>query len=266
MIKMLTRLRNSIMRPVDAWCMKRCTRSLSATHGDFIYSPVLPPVIQFASDDFNAAWEQALSNVILRGKPITFGGKDGAKQAMDTMQTVVLGNHAVEQILGEHLHPKFPFQLVDQYLEEFTPEYLEKYRSQGSEGFDYIYYDRFDRDDQILYMRQGLREQIESGIQSNRNQMITWIPRIDQTKTATPCLQRVGIRYEKDDRVSVNLSWRSRDLFGAWQINLVGIINTLYRDIIDPNHCEIARIVDRNDSLHIYKSDMISAIGVITHA
>ena len=60
---MLTRLRNSIMRPVDAWCMKRCTRSLSATHGDFIYSPVLPPVIQFASDDFNAAWEQALSNV-----------------------------------------------------------------------------------------------------------------------------------------------------------------------------------------------------------
>ena len=53
MIKMLTRLRNSIMRPVDAWCMKRCTRSLSATHGDFIYSPVLPPVIQFASDDFN---------------------------------------------------------------------------------------------------------------------------------------------------------------------------------------------------------------------
>ena len=38
MIKMLTRLRNSIMRPVDAWCMKRCTRSLSATHGDFIYS------------------------------------------------------------------------------------------------------------------------------------------------------------------------------------------------------------------------------------
>ena len=88
MIKMLTRLRNSIMRPVDAWCMKRCTRSLSATHGDFIYSPVLPPVIQFASDDFNAAWEQALSNVILRGKPITFGGKDGAKQAWRPLASV----------------------------------------------------------------------------------------------------------------------------------------------------------------------------------
>ena len=86
------------------------------------------------------------------------------------------------------------------------------------------------------------------------------------TKTATPCLQRVGIRYEKDDRVSVNLDWRSRDLFGAWQINLVGIINTLYRDIIDPNHCEIARIIDRNDSLHIYKNDMASAIEVIAHA
>lgn len=254
---MLTRLKNR----VNAWRMKNhvksmCRECVIDRHG-------LPPVMQFASDDFNAAWEQALSNVIKCGVPITFGGNQDNKLAIDTMQTIVLGNHAIEQILSKHLHPKFPFKMVDQYLEEFTTEYLEKYRNQGSDRFDYIYYDRFDKYDQILNMRKNLMEQIKSGVISNRNQMTTWIPAIDQYKSASPCLQKVRVRYEYEDLVSVTINWRSRDLFGAWQINLVGVINTIYRDVIKPNECRIARVVDQNDSLHVYKTDLEAAIRVI---
>jgi thymidylate synthase len=228
------------------------------------HNGLLPPVMQFYSDSFNAAWEQAISNTILHGVRINFGGNGEVKEAIDTMQTIVLGESAIGQILGESLHPKFPFQLVDQYVAEFTPEFLQKYRNQDeNDRFDYIYYDRFERDDQISTMRNNLKDQISSSVRSNRNQMITWMPAIDQHRAASPCAQRIRVRHEGDLDVSISIDWRSRDLFTAWQINLVGIIGMLHREVIDPNGCNIIRIVDRNDSLHIYNADIPAAIKVV---
>jgi len=53
------------------------------------------------------------------------------------------------------------------------------------------------------------------------------------------CLQRIWIRYLGDQSVEVHLTWRSRDLYTAWQANIVAIIDML----------------NRADSLHIYESD-----------
>ena len=67
---MLTRLKNLI----NAWRMRNhvksmCRECIVDRHG-------LPPVMQFASNDFNGAWEQAIRNVLVHGSPITFGGNN----------------------------------------------------------------------------------------------------------------------------------------------------------------------------------------------
>jgi len=227
----------------------------------------LPPVLQFDANDFNTAWERAVDNVLLYGIPITFGGRDEKKKALDTVQTIILNYNAADQILRKELHPRFPFRMVDQYIEEFTTGFLEKYQNMPEkERFDYIYYDRLNRDSQICHMRNNLEDQIAHDVISNRNQMITWIPKIDQYVSATPCLQRIRIRYEGNDNVSVHLDWRSRDLFNAWQVNLIGLVHMIYREIVEPNDCRVDRIVDRNDSLHIYKGDIAAATEMIKHA
>ena len=222
---------------------------------------IMPPVFQFVSNDFNSAWENAIRNVLMTGKQIVFGGPGEAKKAIDTVQTIVLNYNAVNQILAKQIHPKFPFKMVDQYTREFTQEFLDEHHE-----FAYLYYDRLTRDNQINNMRINLSEQMTSGTSSNRNQMTTWIPWIDQHISATPCLQRIKVRYEGDNTVSVIFDWRSRDLFGAWQVNLVGLIDMLQREVTEPNECKIARIIDRNDSLHIYNSDLQAAKQVMNDA
>ncbi|MFA5696690.1 MAG: hypothetical protein WC917_04615, partial [Bacilli bacterium] len=45
----------------------------------------------------------------------------------------------------------------------------------------------------------------------------------------------------------------SRDLM-ALQANIIAIAECLNREVVWPNNCRIARIVDYSDSLHIYDS------------
>lgn len=76
------------------------------------------------------------------------------------------------------------------------------------------------------------------------------------------CLQRIWIRYLGNNEVEVHMNWRSRDLYTAWQANIVAIIDMLNREVIRPNNCRIVRLVEFIDSLHIYDSDYAAAQGV----
>lgn len=222
----------------------------------------LPNVFMFKSNNFDSAWEQAIKNVILNPVQITFGDAKNKKKALDSVQTIILEYHAIEQIKKRVIHPKFPFKAVDEYCWEFTSEFLQKYRTKPrEEQFSYIYYDRLDS--QILDMRLNLKDQISNDVRSNRNQAITWRICTDPISNTSPCMQRIWIRYEGDEEVSVHINWRSRDLFGAWQVNLVAVTDMLYREILKPNNCEIARLIDFNDSLHIYETDIDAAKRVI---
>jgi thymidylate synthase len=109
--------------------------------------------------------------------------------------------------------------------------------------------------DQIRRLRERLALQMEAGITSNRDQAITWQSKIDLGNASPPCLQRIQIRYLGDYNVDVHLTWRSRDLYTAWQANIVAIIDMLNREVIRPNNCRIVRLIDYADSLHIYESD-----------
>jgi len=101
-------------------------------------------------------------------------------------------------------------------------------------------------------MKFQLREQIESKVMSNRSKLITWYPDMDLYSTASPCLSEIQVRYIGENQVDAHLHFRSRDLISAWMANVIAITECLNREVIWPNNCKIARIIDYSDSLHIY--------------
>jgi thymidylate synthase len=177
--------------------------------------------------------------------------------------------NAIQQIEEQQIHPQYPFKMVKQYCDEFTREYLEKYKTlEEDKKFEYLYFERLTEydggwgADQLYDMKAGLEEQIIDGIQSNREQAITWVPYgciEDVHSKSPPCLQRIWMRYGGDNAVDVHMDWRSRDLYNAWQSNIIALCGMLNREVVRPNGCEIARIVDYSDSLHIYKADIEAA-------
>jgi thymidylate synthase len=221
---------------------------------------MLTPHYEVRSEDFNSAWLHILRNC-LKGKQIIFGDTKNLKYARDTTQTIILEGAAIKQIENRDIHPANPFKLINQYCEEFTWPYLKAYDLKSEDAkFTYLYFDRFARYNgfinQLHAMRNDLEVQINIGISSNRSQAITWQPEEDVGNVASPCLQRIRIRHEGDLKVSVHMNWRSRDAWGAWQSNLIALVDMIYHEILDPNDCIIERIIDINDSIHIYAADV----------
>lgn len=224
---------------------------------------LIPPINFIESNNFHNAWVSAVKFCNHFGIPITFGDRVEPKEARDSCQLISLMGDAIAQIEAHEIHPKFPFRLVKQYCDEFTREYLEKYlKMPWNQKFTYLYLDRlvnydcaeYGITDQLSIMKDQLQDQIEFEVLSNRCQAITWYPEQDSHSNACPCLQRLWIRYIGDNQVDVHYDWRSRDLISAWQVNIIALTECLNREIIWPNNCKIARIVDYSDSLHIYDS------------
>jgi len=136
--------------------------------------------------------------------------------------------------------------------------------------------------DQLKVIRENIAKRIEKGgecLVSNRDQAITWIPDRDMfVSEDQPCLQRIqffvyeypDLEYSrntyitseslknwdtKKGKAEFHVSWRSRDLFAAWNSNMVGLIKMLNKEIFEPNNLELIRVVDFCNSLHIYESD-----------
>lgn len=134
--------------------------------------------------------------------------------------------------------------------------------------------------DQLKIIREKIAKRIEKGgecLVSNRDEAITWIPDRDLfVDEDQPCLQRLQIFiYEypiigKDDSKSeiklyrkgegeLHCMWRSRDLFTAWNTNLIGLSKMIMKEIFEPNNIELVRVIDFCNSLHIYAGDWESA-------
>ncbi|MEA3281126.1 MAG: hypothetical protein U9Q68_00965 [Euryarchaeota archaeon] len=219
----------------------------------------LPPTILIQEDDFHNAWARAVRYVLRDGRKITIGDATEPKPIKDACVLFELTGDAIRQIEDRELHPQFPFQHIDPYCEEFTREYLSQYIGKpDQERFSYLYFERlamYGNLDQMGRLRECLTTQIDTGIASNRDQAITWQPRADLGNTSPPCLQCIQIRHLGNGNVDVHLAWRSRDLYTAWQVNIIAIIDMLNREVIHPNQCHIVKLVDYSDSLHIYDSE-----------
>lgn len=257
------------------------------------------PEIVYEKYSFGNAWARAISNVMRNKNAITFGGKIKDKEqfeekhAYDSDQTIVLGGNALKEAFEGKLHPQFPTKGI--HLSEYLKEWERGY-DWKKQGFDYNYENRceayvshiakswasnekyvldgtvkFDSlhngmitIDQWKLAREDLANQIETGIQSNRNVIVIGNPSIDRFNIpdSPPCLREIWIRYEDNNNVVVETTWRSRDLYAAWMTNVVGLLSAVKREVTDPNNCNIVQYCDRSRSLHVYSGDWDDASKV----
>ena len=212
---------------------------------------------------FGNAWWKAIRFVLQQKQELQFGTP--CKHAWDSTQLIELSGNAVTQVLNGDIHPMSTFKAINSYKREFTYEYLEEYnKKQQHEKFDYLYMDRLANyaglTDQIKYMLYQLKDAKKTDTSQNTTLATTWYADATTVKTKTlPCLQIIQLRYNPYDMVDIHLIWRSRDLYNAWQANIIALTDMINREILVPNECKIKRIVDYSTSSHIYYADIEQA-------
>lgn len=96
---------------------------------------------------------------------------------------------------------------------------------------------------------------------SRRAQAITWRPYADPYRDDGPCLQRIWCRVI-DDKLTMATTWRSRDLFKAWEANVNGMIQ-LQKMIAKELEVEVGNYIDISNSLHIYGKDIKELVDIL---
>jgi len=104
---------------------------------------------------------------------------------------------------------------------------------------------------QIEYIIQKLKQKPYS----RRAQAITWRPLVDPFHSDPPCLQRIFMRI-KNNKLIMQTTWRSRDLFRAWEANVNGMIR-IQKYVADQLNVEVGHYLDFSNSLHIYGNTIL---------
>lgn len=235
------------------------------------------------SVSFPKAWEEAVKFVRDSPEKFTFGGGKEVKHARDSQCTIILDEHAVRDVLRHEVHPSDPFA-TELKLKEYIAEYTNEY---DADRFDYTYYNILKEGfkeikylystydcgvhdssgffNQINALRIGLEKQCKERLSSNRNVAVLWNPVVHTySPKAQPCWNEVMVRWKQDGQAQIYLTFRSHDLFSAWEGNAVAMIEFLNRDVVHPCGCEIVEVCEFNYSLHIYDYDLPKAIEIKT--
>jgi thymidylate synthase (methanogen type) len=214
-----------------------------------------PPTNLICATGLADAWAQAVNFVMKNGMVIK---TEYGPMSKDICSVIEIR----EPYLEPMLHPQFPTKElhVKEYLKQWERGYDWK-----KQGFEYNYMDRL-----INYPSRGkdvdqlkaIKELLPLGV-SRRRQAITWIPERDLfVKEDQPCLQRLWVRNIGDGNAEMHCMWRSRDLFAAWNSNMVGLLTMIKREVLEPNNLKLVKVVDFCNSLHIYEADWEEASKV----
>ncbi len=214
-----------------------------------------PPTNLIQAVGLADAWAQAVNYVMKHGMEIK---TEYGPLSKDICSVIEIREPYAEPML----HPQFPTKEmhVKEYLKQWERGYDWK-----KQGFEYNYMDRL-----INYPSRGkdvdqlkaIKELLPQGI-SRRRQAITWIPERDLfVKEDQPCLQRLWVRDIGGGNAEMHCMWRSRDLFAAWNSNMVGLLTMIKREVLEPNNLQLVKVVDFCNSLHIYEADWEAASKV----
>jgi thymidylate synthase (methanogen type) len=214
-----------------------------------------PPTNLIQAVGLADAWAQAVNFVMKNGMEIK---TEYGPLSKDICSVIEIREPYAEPML----HPQFPTKElhVKEYLKQWERGYDWK-----KQGFEYNYMDRL-----INYPSRGkdvdqlktIKDLLPQGV-SRRRQAITWIPERDLfVKEDQPCLQRLWVRSIGDGNAEMHCMWRSRDLYAAWNSNMVGLFTMIKREVIEPNNLKLVKVVDFCNSLHIYEADWESASKV----
>jgi thymidylate synthase len=214
------------------------------------------------SCSFPKAWEEAVKFVRTSPMTIEFGGGSERKPAVDSQTSIILDRNAILDVLAWKVHPSDPFGTpvkISEYLKEYQAGF-------DASRFDYTYRDRLEHGfnhNQLGILRVGLQTQLQEKLSSNRNIAVLFNPEIENfSGKATPCLNEILIRYEGNNEVSIHTTFRSHDLFQAWESNTIAVITMLNEEIVKPCGCTIKFLSEHNYSLHIYKHNLEQANGI----
>ena len=235
------------------------------------------------SVSFPVAWQRAVEFVSKSPEKLTFGGGKEVKHAHDSQCTIILDEHAVRDVLQHIVHPSDPFATplkLKEYIAEYTDEYDASrfdytYYNILKEGFyknigsdtpfcdAFLYSDDYNYFNQIEALRKGLEKQCTEKLSSNRNVAVLWNPVVHTySNEAQPCWNEVMVRWKEEGKVQIYWTFRSHDLFSAWEGNTIAMIEFLNRDVVKPCGCEIVEVCEFNYSLHIYDYDLPKANNI----
>ncbi len=211
-----------------------------------------PPTNLIQASGLADAWGQAVNFVMKNGLEIKTEYGPMSKDICSVIEIC-------EPFAKPMLHPQFPTKElhVKEYVRQWERDYDWK-----KQGFEYNYMDRL-----INYPSRGkdvdqlkaIRELLPQGV-SRRRQAITWIPERDLfVKEDQPCLQRLWVRDIGNGNAEMHCMWRSRDLYAAWNSNMVGLLTMIKREVLEPNNLKLIKVVDFCNSLHIYEADWEAA-------
>ncbi|KKK43221.1 hypothetical protein LCGC14_0731840 [marine sediment metagenome] len=104
-------------------------------------------------------------------------------------------------------------------------------------------------------------EKLKKSPYSRRAQAITWRPLVDPYSDDPPCLQRIFMRII-DKKLVMQTTWRSRDLFRAWEANVNGMIR-IQKYVADKLGVDVGHYIDFSNSLHIYGSNFPEVMDIL---
>ena len=194
--------------------------------------------------NFNGAWASMVNTVMNSGTRM-YADSTLRKETMDVTAAIVLEGDAIDQIIAQTLHPQYPQgrMALESYVAQFDYDSEEHEFSMSQQPYTYA---------------GRLMSWIDTTPgEYNRNIQMHTMNYTDVLIRDIPCLQRIWIRYFPDKTCEVHFTFRSHDLFGAWQFNMIALVAYVIKYII--GEYKIKEIVEFNDSLHIYDYDWDAA-------
>ncbi len=246
---------------------------------------IIPPPVHITANGLPDAWYKAVKECLKDGVLIKrdYGKSVNTKAIISLIEI----NNPLQEPM---LHPDFPTKEL--HLNEYIKQ-IDRGYDWKKQGHEYNYIDRLvnyptteiesrpdgyfkvsrkpytKSIDQIKLIRYNICERIKKGgecLVTNRDQAVTWVPERDAfVKEDQPCFQRAqffiySFPIIHGDKIipgkgEFHLCWRSRDLYAAWNSNLIALTLFFKKEIFDPNNIKIIRCVDFCNSAHIYESD-----------
>lgn len=109
---------------------------------------------------------------------------------------------------------------------------------------------------QLNYIRLMLPERQGS----RRIKAQLWIPQDDLcTFEDQPCLQDIFFENLGGGDVHIEINFRSWDLFNGLPFNLPGILNLIYKEVLEPNGMRVSRLTCNGRDAHIYQANIEDA-------
>lgn len=208
--------------------------------------------ISIDTNNFQNAWGYAVQ------KLMDFGHNRPADDERSVMirhapMSIDLDYSAIIDIYKHRLHPLYPQQQgLEDYIAQFNPMSEQAHKSYIEQPYTYL--SRTYKQVRYIAEHHLITKEFNKRIRA-----VTWNPFEDLGTVSPPCLQSIALTNIGSGRVHMFTHWRSHDMYGAWQWNLIALMDYITREIVEPEGMRIVQYTEFNESAHIYDYNWMDA-------